>query len=73
MRLDSDIKRDVEDELSWDADLDAIDIGVTAHNGVLTLGGFVASFAQKSQAKRVDSGSQVQPARCNGVLGPADH
>src|SRR3981081_1687269 len=53
MRLDSDIKRDVEDELSWDPDLDAIDIGVTVHNGVLTLGGFVASFAQKSQAKRV--------------------
>ena len=50
MRLDSDIKRDVEDELRWDPDLDAIDIGVTVHNGVLTLGGFVASFAQKSQA-----------------------
>jgi hypothetical protein len=29
MRLESDIKRDVEDELSWDPDLDAIDIGVT--------------------------------------------
>jgi osmotically-inducible protein OsmY len=33
MRLDSDIKRDVEDELRWDPDLDAIDIGVTVHNG----------------------------------------
>jgi BON domain len=53
MRLDSDIKRDVEDELSWDPDLDAIDIGVTVHNGVVTLGGFVGSYAQKSQAKRV--------------------
>jgi osmotically-inducible protein OsmY len=37
MRLDSDIKRDVEDELHWDPDLDAIDIGVTVHNGVVTL------------------------------------
>jgi hypothetical protein len=53
MRLDSDIKRDVEDELSWDPDLDAIDIGVTVHNGVVTLGGFVGRYAQKSQAKRV--------------------
>jgi osmotically-inducible protein OsmY len=53
MRFDSDIKRDVEDEMSWDPDFDAIDIGVTVHNGVLTLGGFVASFAQKSQSKRV--------------------
>ena len=43
MRLDSDTKRDVEDELSWDPDLDAIDIGVTVHNGVVTLDGFVGS------------------------------
>jgi hypothetical protein len=30
MRLDSDIKRDVEDELSWDPDLDAIDRLISA-------------------------------------------
>jgi osmotically-inducible protein OsmY len=52
MRLDSDIKRDVEDELSWDPDLDAIDIdaidiGVTVHNGVVTLGGFVGSSEER--------------------------
>jgi len=47
MRLDSDIKRDVEDELSWDPDLDAIDIGVTVHNGVVTLGGFVGSNEER--------------------------
>jgi osmotically-inducible protein OsmY len=51
MRLDSDIKRDVEDELRWDPDIDATDIGVTVHNGVVTLTGFVRSYAQKTQAE----------------------
>ena len=48
MRLDSDTKRDVEDELSWDPDLDAIDIGVTVYNGVMTLGGFVGSYSLRA-------------------------
>jgi osmotically-inducible protein OsmY len=51
MRLDADIKRDVEDELRWDADIDA-DIGVAVHNGVVTLAGFVRSYAQKTEAER---------------------
>jgi osmotically-inducible protein OsmY len=51
MRLDSDIKRDVEDELRWDPDIDATDVGVTVHNGVVTLTGFVRSYAQKTQAE----------------------
>jgi hypothetical protein len=33
MRSDSDIKRDVEDELRWDPDIDATDIAVTVKNG----------------------------------------
>jgi hypothetical protein len=32
MRSDSDIKRDVEDELRWDPDIDATDIAVTVKN-----------------------------------------
>ena len=51
MRLDSDIKRDVEDELRWDPDIDATDVGVTVRNGVVTLTGFVRSYAQKTQAE----------------------
>jgi osmotically-inducible protein OsmY len=35
MRSDSDIKRDVEDELRWDPDLDATDIAVTVKSGVV--------------------------------------
>lgn len=52
MRSDSDIKRDVEDELRADADINATDIGVAVHNGVVTLSGFVRSYAQKTQAER---------------------
>jgi osmotically-inducible protein OsmY len=51
MRSDSDIKRDVEDELRWDPDIDATDIAVNVNNGVVTLAGFVRSFMQKYQAE----------------------
>jgi osmotically-inducible protein OsmY len=52
MRLDSDIKRDVEDELRWDPDIDATDVAVAVHNGVVALTGFMRSYPQKTQAER---------------------
>jgi osmotically-inducible protein OsmY len=65
MRLDSDIKRDVEDELRWDPDIDATDIGVAVHNSVAALTGFVRSYAQKTQAER-------DAKRVAGVVGVAN-
>ncbi|MEA3178623.1 MAG: hypothetical protein QOI59_2146 [Gammaproteobacteria bacterium] len=65
MRLDSDIKRDVEDELRWDPGVDATDIGVAVHNGVVTLSGFVHSYWQRTQAER-------DAKRVAGVVGVAD-
>jgi len=65
MRLDSDIKRDVEDELRWDPDIDATDIGVAVHNGVVTLTGFVRSYAQKTEAESAAK-------RIAGVVGLAN-
>jgi osmotically-inducible protein OsmY len=65
MRLDSDIKRDVEDELRWDPDIDATDIGVAVHNGVVTLTGFVRSYAQKTEAESAAK-------RLAGVVGLAN-
>jgi osmotically-inducible protein OsmY len=65
MRLDSDIKRDVEDELKWDPDIDATDIGVAVHNGVVTLTGFVRSYAQKTEA-------EIAAKRIAGVMGLAN-
>jgi osmotically-inducible protein OsmY len=65
MRLDSDIRRDVEDELRWDPDIDATDVGVAVHNGVVALTGFVRSYAQRTQAER-------DAKRVAGVVGVAN-
>ncbi len=51
MRSDSDIKRDVEDELRWDPDIHSDDIAVAVKSGVVTLAGFVRSYGQKLQAE----------------------
>jgi osmotically-inducible protein OsmY len=57
MRSDSDIERDVKEELDWDPDLDATDIAISVKKGVVTLAGFVKSYIHKyeaeSAAKRV--------------------
>ncbi|HEY1559949.1 MAG TPA: BON domain-containing protein [Caulobacteraceae bacterium] len=52
MRTDSDIRRDVENELSWDPDIDSADIAVAVKDQVVALTGFVRSFSQKWQAER---------------------
>jgi osmotically-inducible protein OsmY len=53
MRSDGDIKRDVEDDLRYDPDLDATDITVSVKDGVVALGGFVKSYVQKLKAEAV--------------------
>ena len=52
MRTDSEIKKDIEDELRWDPDIDATDVAVAVHNGVVLLTGYVRSYLQKKQAER---------------------
>ena len=52
MNSDIDIKRDVEDELRLNPDIDATDIAVAVKNGVITLSGFTRSYAQKWEAER---------------------
>jgi osmotically-inducible protein OsmY len=52
MRSDSEIKKDVEDELNWDPDIDATDIGVAVKKGVVSLTGYVRSYLQKTEAER---------------------
>jgi len=51
MRSDSDIKRDVEDELRWDPDISSADIAVAVKGSVVTLTGFVRSYSQKWEAE----------------------
>src|SRR5580704_14436767 len=65
MRSDSDIKRDVEDELRWDPDLDATDIAVTVKNGVVTLAGFTRGYSDKVEA-------EAAAKRVQGVVGLAN-
>ena len=52
MKSDSDIKRDVEQELKWDPDLDTTDIAINVKNAVVTLTGFVRSYSQRYGAER---------------------
>jgi osmotically-inducible protein OsmY len=65
MRSDSEIKRDVEDELRWDPDIDPTDIAVSVKNSVVTLSGFVKTYNDRWQAER-------DAKRVAGVLGVAN-
>ena len=51
MKSDSEIERDVRDELKWDPDLDADDVAVSVKNGVVTLAGFTRSYADRLEAE----------------------
>jgi osmotically-inducible protein OsmY len=65
MKSDSDIKKDVEDELRWDPDINTSDIAVSVKDGVVTLAGFVPSYAQKFEAEKAAK-------RVAGVVGLAN-
>lgn len=51
-RSDDEIKRDVEEELRWDPDVNATDIAVAVKDGVVTLSGFVRSYSERWQAEQ---------------------
>jgi osmotically-inducible protein OsmY len=53
MKTDTELRRDVECELEWDAGIDARNIAVTAKNGVVTLTGEVPSFSEKWHAENI--------------------
>jgi osmotically-inducible protein OsmY len=58
VRDDSDVQRDVLDELAWEPSVNSAHIGVSVKDGVVTLSGHVDSYAEKyaaeDAAKRVD-------------------
>ncbi|HUK01228.1 MAG TPA: BON domain-containing protein [Steroidobacteraceae bacterium] len=51
MKADSDLKRDVEAELRWAPDLDQTDVAAKVNGGVVSLTGYVASYAQRCAAE----------------------
>jgi osmotically-inducible protein OsmY len=53
MKTDEQLRRDVESELQWSPQIDATDIAVSVHQGVVTLTGFVRNYFEKFQAETV--------------------
>ena len=52
MKSDMQIKKDIQDELVWDPAVNATDVGVIVKDGVVTLTGHLATFAEKHAAER---------------------
>lgn len=65
MKTDSEIQKDVQEELKWEPSIKSSDIGVAVTNGVVTLTGYVDSYMKKKLAK--DSALRV-----NGVKAVAE-
>lgn len=65
MKTDAEIKRDVEDELRWQPNVNESDIAVAVKGGVVTLAGYVAGYGDKWSA-----GKAAQ--RVAGVVGMAN-
>jgi osmotically-inducible protein OsmY len=67
MKTDSDLRRDVEQELEWDTRVDARDIGVAVKEGIVTLSGHVNSYAQRWAAQDAASSVEGVKALANEV------
>ena len=65
MKTDMQLQRDVIEELAWQPNVREAEIGVAVKNGVVTLSGFVDSYAQKYAAARAAE-------RVHGVRAVAD-
>lgn len=53
MSGDMQLKKHVEDELSWEPGVEAAAIGVAVKDAIVTLSGYVASFGEKRTAEQV--------------------
>lgn len=52
MKTDTELQRDVLEELKWEPSVNPAHIGVSAKEGVVTLSGHVTSFAEKYAAEK---------------------
>jgi len=52
MKTDSQLQQDVSAELTWEPSVNAAQIGVAVHDGVVTLSGHVDSFGEKWHAEQ---------------------
>jgi osmotically-inducible protein OsmY len=60
MKTDTEIQKNVMDELKWDPILNASEIGVAVKNGIVTLSGTIDSYFKKDEAENAAK-------RVNGV------
>jgi len=65
MKTDAQLQKDVMDEIRWEPSTTAAQIGVSATNGVVTLNGTVATYAEKCAVERA-------ALRVQGVKGIAE-
>lgn len=65
MKSDIDLRQDVLDELEWEPSIDAAAIGVAVSDGVVTLTGYVESYAEQRRAEEI-------VMRVEGVRGVAE-
>jgi osmotically-inducible protein OsmY len=65
MKTDMQLQRDVQDELAWEPSIRDVEIGVAAKDGVVTLSGYVDTFAEQYLAERAAE-------RVSGVKAIAD-
>ena len=65
MKTDAQLRKDVMDEIDWEPSVVAAGVGVSAHNGVVTLSGTVATYAERCAVERA-------ARRVGGVKGVAE-
>ncbi len=64
MKSDAQLKYDIIEELGWDPSLNAAEVGVIVKNGIVTLTGYVGSYAEKVAVEHATQ-------RVKGVMGVA--
>jgi osmotically-inducible protein OsmY len=67
MKTDSELQRDVHDELQWQPNVNAARIGVSAKDGVVTLTGQVSYYSEKVAAKGAAKGVYGVKAVANDI------
>ncbi len=67
MKTDTQLQHDVLAELEWEPSIDASQIGVAAKEGVVTLTGSVASYAEKMTAEQVTKRVYAVKALANDI------
>src|SRR5213593_3910789 len=65
-KTDEQIQRDVLEELKWDARVQPNEIGVTVKDGVVTLTGWVDSYAKKWAVTPRSGQRSRRPTGCAG-------